>query len=66
MNGAGDQFLSRPCLAINQHRRVRRRYRFHVFEDSPQRSAISNDLGKIHFRTDFIFQIQLFLGRAGP
>jgi len=34
---------------------------FHVFENSAQRSAIPYDLGKIHFRTDFIFQIEFFL-----
>src|SRR4029077_6702752 len=42
--------------------RVRRRYRFHVLEDSMQRTTIPYDLGKIHFRTDFIFQIQLLFG----
>src|SRR6266436_622988 len=62
MNAACDQFLSRACLSINQHRRIRRRYRFHVFEDSAQRCAVSDDLGKIHFRADFIFQIQLLFG----
>ena len=62
MNGAGDQFLSRPRLAINQDRRVRRRYRFYMFEDSAQRGTVSNDLSKIHFRADFIFQIQLLFG----
>src|SRR6267154_864322 len=62
MNGAGDQFLSRPRLAINQDRRVRRRYRFYMFEDFAQRGTVSNDLSKIHFRADFIFQIQLLFG----
>src|SRR5260370_11029229 len=62
MNAACDQFPSRACLSINQHRRIRRRYRLHLFEDSAQRGAISNDLSKIHFRADFIFQIQLFFG----
>src|SRR5229473_4960624 len=62
MNGTRDQFLSRACLPVNQHRRIRRRNGSHVFEDFAQRSAISDDLGKIHFRADFIFQIQLFFG----
>src|SRR6266481_638650 len=62
MNGASDQFLSRPRLAINQDRRVRRRYRFYMFEDSAQRGTVSNNLSKIHFRADFIFQIQLLFG----
>src|SRR5260221_12520575 len=62
MNGARDQFLSRACLAINQDRRIRWRDSFHMFEGSAQRGAISNDLGKIHFRADFIFQIQLLFG----
>ncbi len=62
MNAARDQFLSRACLSVNQHRRVGRRDGFHSLEDSAQRSAISYDLGKIHFRADFIFQIELLFG----
>src|SRR6266853_1586799 len=62
MNGAGDQFLARACLSINQDRRVRRRYSFHMFEDFAQRGTVSNDLSKIHFCADFIFQIQLLFG----
>src|ERR1700688_4801154 len=62
MNGPRDQFLSRACLTVNQHRRIRRGYSFHVFEDSAQRGTISNDLSEIHFRADFIFQIQLLFG----
>src|SRR5271156_4651661 len=34
-----------------------------MFEDSAQRGTISNDLGKIHVRADFIFQIQLLFGQ---
>src|SRR5580700_2995037 len=62
MNGPSDQFLSRACLSVNKDRGVRWRYRFHMFEDSAQRATISNDLGKIHFRANFIFQIQLLFG----
>ena len=62
MNAARDQFLARAGLSINQHRRVRRRYRFHVLEDSAQSTAIPDDLGKIHFRADLIFQVQLLFG----
>src|ERR1700722_6628773 len=62
MNAARDKFFSRACFSVNQDRRVRWRYSFHLFEDSAQRNAISDDLGKIHFRTDFIFQIQLLFG----
>src|SRR6266436_3441369 len=62
MNGAGDQFLSRPRLAINQDRGVRWRYSLHMFEDFAQRGTVSNDLSKIHFCADFIFQIQLLFG----
>src|SRR5260370_18539234 len=61
MNGTRNQFLSRARLSINQHGRVRRRYDSHSFEDSAQRSTISDDLDKIHFRADFIFQIEFFL-----
>src|SRR5467141_4191415 len=62
MNATRNQLLSRACLAINQHRRIRRCHSFYIFEGSAQRGTISNDLGKIHFRADFIFQIQLLFG----
>src|SRR5260370_21517457 len=62
MNGSRNQFFSRARLSINQHCRIRRRYGSHFFEYSAQRSTIPYDLGKIHFRADFIFQIQLLLG----
>src|ERR1700730_10934801 len=61
MNGTRNQFFSRARLAINQHCRIRRRYGPHSFENSAQRSTISDDLRKIHFRADFVFQIELFL-----
>src|SRR5258708_17598210 len=61
MNGPRNQFFSRAGLSVNQHCRIRRRYGSHSFEYSAQRSTISNDLGKIHFRADFIFQIEFFL-----
>ncbi len=61
MNGPRNQFLARPCLSINQHRRIRRRYSFHALEGFAQGSAVSHDLGKIHFAADFIFEIQFFL-----
>src|SRR3984893_2261145 len=62
MNAARDQFLSRACLSINQHRRIRRRYGFHSLKDLAEGRAVSNDLGKIHFCADFIFQVQLLFG----
>jgi len=61
MNGAGDQFFPVP----SRHKSgpsSRRRYRFYMFEDFAQRGTVSNDLSKIHFRADFIFQIQLLFG----
>src|SRR6266404_492026 len=61
MNGAGDQFLSRPGLAINQNRRIRWRHGFHSLEGLTDRCAISDNLSEIHFRADFIFQIEFFL-----
>jgi len=41
MNAARDQFFSRARLTINQHRRIRRRNSFHVFENSAQRKRYS-------------------------
>src|SRR5260370_29464581 len=61
MNGSRNQFLARARLSINQHRRICRRYGFRLLEDFAQGSAASHDLRKIHFVTDFIFEIQLFL-----
>jgi hypothetical protein len=61
MNGTRNQFFSRARLPINQHRRIRWRYGSHSFKKSAQRSAISDDLRKIHFRADFVFQIEFFL-----
>src|SRR4029077_21197622 len=48
-------------LSINQHCRICRRYGSNSFEDSAQRITISDDLRKIHFRADFVFQIEFFL-----
>src|ERR1700730_10428709 len=62
MNGSRKQLLSGACLAINQDRRIRRRHRFHIFENSAQRRTISNDLSEIHFCADFIFQVKLLFG----
>ncbi len=61
MNGSRNQFFSRARFPINENRRIRRCYGSHFFEDSAQRCASSDDLGKIHFRADFIFQIEFFL-----
>src|SRR5260370_15158931 len=61
MNGTRNQFFSRARLPVNQHCRIRRRYGSHSFEYSAQRSTISDDLRKIHFRADFILQIEFFL-----
>src|ERR1700680_1681891 len=58
MNGSRKQFLSGAGLAINQDRRVRWRHSFQMFENSAQRRTISNYLSEIHFRADFIFEIQ--------
>src|SRR5689334_17016205 len=61
MNGTGNQFFSRARLSIDEHCRIRRRYGSHSFENSAQRSTVSDDLRKIHFRADFVFQIEFFL-----
>src|SRR6266852_905032 len=61
MNAARNQLLSCACLAINQHRRIGRRDGFHPLQGSAQRSATPDDLSEIHFRADFIFQIEFFL-----
>src|ERR1700739_446385 len=61
MDGSRNQLLARARLPINQHRRIRWRYGLHSFEDFAQGGAGSDDLSKIHFATDFIFEIQLFL-----
>src|SRR5260370_18379994 len=60
-DASGNQFSPRARLAVNQQCRMRRRYGSHCFEQSTQLSTISDALGEIHFRADFIFQIEFFL-----
>src|SRR6266436_1029635 len=61
MDGPRDQFLSCTRVSIDEHGRVRRSDRFHLLQYTPQRSTFPDDLREIHFATDFIFEIQLFL-----
>ena len=61
MNRARDQFLAGAGLAVNQHRRIGRRHRFHLLERTPQRSAGPYDLFEIQLAADLIFQVQILL-----
>ncbi len=62
MNCARDQFLACARFSVDEHRRVCWRDGFHVLQNFAQRRTVSDDLCEIHFRADFIFQIELFLG----
>src|ERR1700751_3856896 len=61
MNGSRNQLFSCPGFSVNQHRRISRCDGFRALQDSAQRSATSDDLSEIHFRAEFIFQIEFFL-----
>src|ERR1700730_16318386 len=61
MNGSRNQLLSRARLSVDQHGRIGRRDGFNPLQDSSERSATADDLSEIHFRADFIFQIEFFL-----
>ncbi len=62
MYRARDQFFARARFSVDGHRRACWRDAFHVLENFAQRCAVSDDLCEIHFRADFILQIELFLG----
>jgi hypothetical protein len=61
VNCAGDHLLASTRLALNEHRRVRRRHDSNAVEHSFQPSAISNDLFEIMFTPDFVFEAELLL-----
>src|SRR5882724_1319245 len=61
MNGSRNQFLSCTRVSIDEHGRVCRSDRLHLLQYTPQGSAFSDDLRKIHFAADFVFEIELFL-----
>src|SRR5260370_27280913 len=60
MNGSRNQFLSCTRVSIDEHGRVCWSNRLHLLQHTPQGSTFSDDLRKIHFATDFIFEIELF------
>src|SRR6266481_2638227 len=63
MNGSRNEFFSCTGISINEHSRVCRSDRLHLLQHTAQGCAFSDDLGEIHFATDFIFEIELFLGQ---
>src|ERR1700691_45966 len=62
MDSPGYQLLARAGLPMNQYRGPRRGYCLDLAQDTPQHRAVADDLLKIHFAADFIFEIELFLG----
>ena len=61
MNGAGNRFLPSSGFAQNQHRGLARGHSLRLRQNTFQGSAFTNDLLKIEFRTDLVFQVKLFL-----
>src|SRR5882724_4218577 len=61
MDGARDQFLSCTRVSIDEHGRVCRSDRLHLLQHTSEGCTFSNDLRKIHFAADFVFEIELFL-----
>jgi hypothetical protein len=62
MDCPGYEFFAGTGLSIDEYRRPRRGYRFDLAENLPQHRAVADNLLKIHFAADFIFEIELFLG----
>src|SRR5258707_9268799 len=63
VNSAGDQLLSRTRIAQQQHSRIAGCDRLHQFQNLLQGWAVSNDVLKIQFAANLLFEIQLFLGK---
>src|SRR5262245_2559525 len=61
MNRAGDQFLTRSCLARDEHSRIGWRYGLHLLQHTAQGGAVSHNVRKVQLAANFIFQIQLLL-----
>ncbi len=58
---ARDKLLASPGLAVNEHRRVRRRNCLYLFQQTTQRRTVPDDLRKIHLAANFVFEIKLLL-----
>jgi hypothetical protein len=54
VDGAGDEFLARACLAVNQDCRIGRRYGFYLLEDPAQGNTVSYDFDETYRRAGFI------------
>jgi len=63
MDGSGDEFLASTGLALDQHRRIGGRDDFHLLEHAFERRTLADDLLEIMFGTDFVFEVELFLGQ---
>src|ERR1700736_5867645 len=61
VNCASDHLLASARLALDEHRRIRRRDDSNALEHSFQPGAISNDLLEIVLSADLVFQIDLLL-----
>src|ERR1700681_2194226 len=46
---------------LDEHSRVCRSDRFNLLQNTAHDSTLSDDLRKIHFATDFVLEIELFL-----
>ncbi len=60
MNGAGHQLFACTGFSQNQHRCIGGADRFHLFQDTPESGAFSNDLLKVVFSADLILKIEFF------
>src|SRR5262249_49590616 len=62
MDRAGDQFLTRACLAADQNGGIGWSDRFNLFEDAFERRARADQLLEVVFGSDFVFEIKFFAG----
>src|SRR5260370_18914323 len=60
MNGSRNQFFSCTSVSVDERGRVCRGDRLHLLQYTPQGNTFSDDLRKIHFAADFVFEIELF------
>ena len=63
MNGACDQFFARAGLPGDEHGRIGRRDGLHLMQYVAEGGAVSHNVRKVQLTANFIFQIQLLLGK---
>ena len=63
VQGAGDKFLARPRLPLNQHGGIRRRDDLDLLQDALEAVALPDDLFEVVIATNFVFEVEFFLSQ---